>query len=855
MQAFPLPPLSQRIHLGLFLLSAAILAFEINLTRLFSVAQFYHFAFLVVSLALLGVGASGSALALFPHWGRSQPQRSLSRLALASGLSMVGAYILTNRVPFDSFTIAWDRRQVGLLALHLLALATPFFFGGMAVGLLLSVAPQVAGRTYAVNLAGSALGGLIALAAPAWLGGEGVVVLGAWLAASASLMATEGKPLPSLLSPIRGGVPPSPIRYAAAGLLILGLIDTGLRLSGRPSLALLELKLSPYKGLSYALQYPGAQIISQRWNAFSRVDVVKSGGVRSLPGLSYLSTQGPPPQHGLFVDGDDLSPIVLPGGETHFTGYMPAAIAFQLCPQAQALILEPRGGLDITVALASGARQVTAIEVNPLIVEAASTVYADPRVHTIIESDRSLLRHSREHFDVIILSLTTSYHPIRSGAYSLAEDYRYTVEAFTDALERLTPEGLLVVTRWLQMPPSEELRAFALAVTAVERMGGDPAHQIIAFRGYNTATLLIKRSPFTSAEVDAVRAFANSRAFDLIVAPGIRPNEVNRYNILREPVYYQTFTALLAARPRDAWYAAYPFDVTPPTDDRPFFGQFFKWSQASQVLAELGMTWQPFGGAGYFVLLALLGLVTVLAAALILLPLVAARAGPGAEERNRAESHRYRAARGRRSSVYALAYFGLIGLAYLFVEIPLIQRFILFLGQPAYALAAVLFTLLLFSGLGSRIAHRVPQRLALALVAVMALVLPWLLPGLFTLSLGLPFGLRLAETIVVLAPLGLLMGMPFPLGIRWLEQAGPPGAGLVAWAWGVNGAASVVSSVLAALLALSFGFSAVLAAGALCYGGAWLTVVVSSPPAPGRYAPAGQRPRPPDYSPSGSPPA
>lgn len=820
--------LSRRIHLGLFLLSAAILAFEINLTRLFSVAQFYHFAFLVVSLALLGFGASGTALALFPHWGRSQPQRSLSRLALASGLSMLGAYLLTNWLPFDSFTIAWDRRQVGVLALHLLALATPFFFGGMAVGLLLSVAPQVAGQTYAVNLAGSALGGLIALAAPAGLGGEGVVVLSAWLAASASLAATEGR---------RWWVG----RVCTLGLLLFGLLDSGLRLSGRPSLALLELKLSPYKGLSYALQYPGAQIISQRWNAFSRVDVVKSDGVRSLPGLSYLSPHGPPPQHGLFVDGDDLSPIVLPGSETRFARYMPAAIAFQLRPQAQALILEPRGGLDITVALALSARQVTAVEVNPLIVAAASNVYTDPRVHTIIESDRSLLRRSREHFDVIVLSLTTSYHPIRSGAYSLAEDYRYTVEAFMDALERLTPEGLLVVTRWLQTPPSEELRAFALAVTAIERTSGDPVRQVIAFRGYNTATLLIKRSPFTPAEVEAVRAFANSRAFDLIVAPGIRPDEVNRYNILREPVYYQTFTALLAAQPRDAWYAAYPFDVTPPTDDRPFFGQFFKWSQAPQVLAELGMTWQPFGGAGYFVLLALLGLTLVLAIGLILLPLAVVRRPSSVVPRS--------------LSLPVLAYFGLIGLAYLFVEIPLIQRFILFLGQPAYALAAVLFTLLLFSGLGSRIAHRVPQRLALALVAVMALVLPWLLPGLFALSLGLPFGLRLAETVVVLAPLGLLMGMPFPLGIHWLERAGPPDAGLVAWAWGVNGAASVVSSVLAALLALSFGFSAVLAAGALCYGGAWLTVVVSSPPAPGLGAPGGQKPRPLDYSPSGSPPA
>lgn len=822
--------LSWRIHLGLFLLSAAILAFEINLTRLFSVAQFYHFAFLIVSLALLGFGASGTALAIFPRLGRVQPARSLSRLALASGLSMLAAYLLTNWLPFDSFTIAWDVRQVGILALHLVALATPFFFGGMAVGLLLSVAPQIAGQTYAVNLAGSAVGCLAALIAPAWLGGEGLVVFSAWLAALASLAATGGWHW-------RAG------NLGAIGLLFLGLLDSGLRINGRPSLELLELRLSPYKGLSYALQYPGAQVIYRRWNAFSRVDMVRSGGVRSLPGLSYLSPQAPPPEYGLLVDGDDLSPVVLPGADLRFAEYMPAAIAFQLRPGASALVLEPRGGLDITIALALGARQVTAVEVNPLIVEAAGATYQDPRVHTVIESDRSLLRRSQERFDVVVLSLTTSYHPIRSGAYSLAEDYRYTVEAFMDALDRLTPQGLLVVTRWLQMPPSEELRAFALAVTAIERTGGDPASQIIAFRGYNTATLLVKKSPFTLAEVDVVRAFANSRAFDLIIAPGIRPDEVNRYNILREPVYYQSFTALLAARPREAWYAAYPFEVTPPTDDRPFFGQFFKWSQAPQVLAELGLTWQPFGGAGYFVLLALLGLTLVLALALILLPLGVARSAPRTGEQ---------AVVARRSSAYALAYFGLIGLAYLFVEIPLIQRFILFLGQPAYALTAVLFTLLLFSGLGSRIAHRVPHRLALVLVAVVALGLPQVLPSVFALSLGLPLELRLVETVVVLAPLGILMGMPFPLGIRWLERATPD---LVPWAWGVNGAASVVSSVLAALLALSFGFSAVLAAGALCYGAAWLTVMVSAPPAPGPDAPEGQRPHPPDYRPSGSHPA
>ena len=706
---------------------------------------------------------------------------------------------------------------MAVLALHFLALASPFFFSGMAVGWLLSAYAPAAGQVYAVNLAGSALGCLVALAAPSRVGGEGTVVLSCGLAALASLVGEVTCRRRRWLS-----------GFAALTLLFFGLLDLGLRVTGRPTSALLDLRLSPYKGLSYALQYPGAEVIYRRWNAFSHVDVVRSPGIRSLPGLSYRFTQLPPPQNGLLVDGDDLSPVVLPnsnpatssGQASTFVDYMPGAIAFRLRPRAEALILEPRGGLDVLIALEMGVRRVTAVEVNPLIVEAAGPIYTDPRVRVVVESDRSYLRRSREGYDVVVLSLANSYHPVRSGAYSLAEDYRYTVEAFQDALARLNPDGLFVVTRWLQMPPTEELRAFALAVTALEREGHNPAEHIVAFRGYNTGTLLVKKGPFTPDEVDAVRAFAADRAFDLTYAPGIRPDEVNQFNILPEPVYYQTFTALLTARPREAWYAQYPFEVTPPTDDRPFFGHFFKWSQAPQVLAELGKTWQPFGGAGYFVVLALLVLAAAMAVGLILLPVIIARSIRKPPE-GLEPSGGFRRA--------ALIYFGLIGLAFLLVEITLMQRFILFLGHPAYALTAVLFTLLLFSGLGSQWATRVPFRLALAALVALVFSLLWLLPPLFALTLGFPLGLRLGVTVAILAPVGFLMGIPFPRGIHWLEAEAP---GFIPWVWGVNGAASVVASALAALLALSFGFRWVLMAGAVCYAGAWLTARAAGPQAP-----------------------
>ena len=791
---------------GLFLLSAATLTFEIDLTRLFSVSQFYHFAFMIVSVALLGFGASGTFLAILPNFGAAHPRQSIGWLSFASGASILCAYLLVNWVPFDSFSIAWDRRQVAILSLHYLALATPFFFSGLAVGSLLAIYSSSAGRTYAVNLCGSAMGCAVALAAPPFLGGEGSVVLSAGMAGLGSLvcLSADFKTAWKWASPL--------------GLVVFALIDGSIRLNDLPSFRWLELKISPYKDLSYALQYPGAKTIYRDWNSFSRLDVVRSPGVRSLPGLSYLYLQPPPPEDGLFADAGELSPILRPGYQADTFAYLPLSIAFQLRSGGDALILEPRGGLDVLTALENGANPVTVVEINPLIVAAADYIYTDSRLNVIIDSDRSYLRRSQENFDVIVLCLASSFHPVRSGAYSLAEDYRYTVEAFQDALNRLKPEGLLAVMRWLQTPPSESLRVFGLAVEALERGGGAPGQQIVAFRGYNTITLLVKNGAFTSQEMQSIRDFTRQRAFDLVYAPGMRPDEANHFNILPEPTYYRNFQALLNTFPHADFYTAYPFEVSPPTDDRPFFSHFFKWSQTPQIIAELGKTWQPFGGAGYFVVLALLGLASVLAGVIIILPAPIANWRRIRSGRNRQESE---PAMTPGWAAPFLAYFGLIGLAFLLVEIPLIQRFIQFLGNPAYAFSAVLFTILLFSGLGSLLSTRISLRVATGALILFMIAMPLLLPPILAVFLGFPLPQRLVATALILAPLGILMGVPFSGGIVWMaEKAARPT--LVPWIWAVNGAASVIASILAALLALSFGFNWVFRIGALCYAGAWI---------------------------------
>lgn len=778
--------------LGVGAVSAAVLIFEITLNRVFAVTEFYHFAFLTVSLALLGFGASGSVLAVFPGLRRGGPRR-LSWLAAAQAPATVGAYAVTNALPLDTFAIAWDRSQIVYLAVYYVVLAVPFFFGGLIIGILLAEGGGPAGLgshlVYAASLAGSGVGCLGALWGIDALGGERTVVLAsitAGLAAAAFAFAAPGGPWRSLA--------------VALPAALLALVVA--------SPSFLSMDLSEYKGLSAALRYPGAEVVATEWDRGTRVDHVHSEGIRSLPGLS-LAYRGPlPTQEGLTFDGDDLSPIPLAEPErAPFAPYLLNSLAFSLRPEGHAAVLEPRGGLDVLVALAAGSARVTAVEPLGPAVAAASganpNVYGDARVTVIEEDPRSFLARTGSRFDVVDLALTAPYRPVTSGAYSLAEDYTITTQAFEDYLSRLSGDGMLSVLRWIQQPPSEGIRVVATAAEAVRRVGGDPGEAIVVVRGYATMLVLVQPDGFSASDMAEIRAFAVDRRFDLVAGPGVLTEEANRFNLLPADRYRPLAEVLLQSANPGAVSAEYEFDVTPPTDDRPFFGHFFKWAQAPEVFDALGRTWQPFGGAGYFVLLALLAVSIAGAATLILAPL--------------ALSPRLRRAGSRSAGLksWTVAYFSLLGLAFLFVEIPLIQRYILLTGNPTAALAVVLFVVLVSSGAGSFWSPRLPWWPGGATLTVLVAAYGLGLGAVIDSLMGAPWGLRIVAGGLVLAPIGVLMGIMFPLGLRHLERYGPE---LVPWAWGINGTVSVISGAASALLALSFGFTAVLLTGAAAYG-------------------------------------
>ncbi|MCJ7662491.1 MAG: hypothetical protein MUO67_25380 [Anaerolineales bacterium] len=802
--------------LGVALLASSTLLLESALLRFLAVSQYYHFAFLVISLALLGFGASGSFLVLTK---RLRINTTLDRgpdLLIVSGIlfaaSIVTAYGTVNFLPFDSYSIAWERRQFFFFIIYYLVLALPFFFSGLCIGGSLSIYKERSNIIYAANLLGSGIGVLLAPIAM-WLAGVPGALIGC--AAIGVFTAFLGVRIKNAQKRGFRNERKYDWRILTLGgvFLFLILIAGVLSVLNLTDSSILGIMISPYKGLPQAKLYPGSEVIIGRWNEISRIDVLSGAGTRQLPGLSYKYSGSLPIQHGISVDADSIQPITLIGPEDFAASlYMPESLAFQLRPEASVLIIEPSGGLGVLQALSGKAKSVDVIISNPLLVESVKKaapefhLYDRSDVNTILESPRVYIKQTKDNYDIIFIPLTDSYKPVTSGAYSLSETYNLTVEAFEDYLDKLMPGGMIVISRWLQTPPSESLKILTTIIDSLQKDGiSNPNDSLIAYRGIQTITVLVKPDGWRDDELNSLREFLDSRRFDLVFAPDMKLEEANQYNKLPTPVYYEYFSILVSTDDIGEFISEYPYAIDPPTDNRPFFYHFFTWEQTPEVLARVGRTWQPFGGSGYFVLLALLLLVVFFSVALILVPVLTT---PGKSKFGRPFWR-------------ILVYFSLLGIAFLFIEIPLIQQSILILGHPTYAFTLVVFAMLAFSSIGSYFTRSrwLPKRSAMLILIILSILSPWVITQIASLILGWPFIVRAIVIGMCIAPLAILMGIPFPYGLVWLEHRW---GRYIPWAWAVNGCASVIAAVLAAILTLSYGYQIVLLLGATAYAFAFL---------------------------------
>ena len=786
-----------RLLAAIFLVSAATLCLEITLTRYFSISQDYHFAFLVISIAFLGYGASGSFLALFRKFQKVNLENFLCLSSFLYSLFILASFLLCNSLPFDFIKLSWDKNQVFFILIYYLILSLPFFFAGLTISLAITRLAQAVTKIYFSDLIGAGLGSLLAIFIFLPKGEKGVMIFISLLPLLASFL----------------------LSFRASAFLKISLIfflmfEATLFLI---SPSWLDFRISPFKALPVALKYPQAKHLFTKWNAISRVDILKSPAVRYAPGLSLLYRKKLPPQLGLSVDGGELNAVTHFQHEEEpaleFLSFLPSSLAYTLNQEPSALIIEPKGGLDVLAALYFKARQIKVIESNPLIIKLldqelaafGGSLYQKKKMQLVSANVRTALKQEKERYDLIVFSLTDVFGSSSTGVYGFRENYFYTLESFSQILERLSPHGIISVTLFLLPPPRQDIRLLATWIEALEKAKKEPSSHLAAIRSWGTISYLIKKNPFTPQDIIKLKVFSKERLFDLVYYPGIKAEETNVYNKFDKPIYYNLTLQLLASKTRKELYENYLFQLKPATDNRPFFFNFYKLNKMKATYKALGQKWLPLLQGGFLVPL-LLFQSLIVAFLLILLPVLVLKRNI----RNRKDIF-----------LKVFFYFSLIGAAFMFVEITWIQKFILFLGHPLYSVSAIIFSLLVSSGLGSFFSQslfgqNLKKKLRLSLILCSSLILIYmlLLPFFFESFLGFKFSLKIILTFLAIFPLGFFMGFPFPTGIRILESKERR---IIPWGWATNAFSSVINSVFALLIAFWGGYQLVLILAAAGY--------------------------------------
>jgi spermidine synthase len=790
-------------YLSLALLSASALSYEILLMRLFSIIQWHHFAYLVIALALLGYGFSGTLLWRFGERIVRHYRWSYSTAVLLFSLSSIGAFLLAQAIDFNIEELLWNPRQIPRLILLFLLLTLPFLFAAGAVCMtFMAYGEERTSTIYAVDLLGAGVGSLVVIGLLYLLLPERILVVIGLAGAVAAWLAVRELQLPN--------------QRALQG--ILGVIILML-LASAPHVKLIY---SPYKGLAQTLHIKGSELVETHSSPLGYLSLVASEEVplRHAPGLSLIADTLPPPQLGLFTDADNLSAITAYPDTPQALSYLDhttAALPYHMRRPDKLLVIGSGTGSDLLLARYHSVNSIDALELNPQVVELvdqrfadyAGPVYRHPGTRLHIAEARDFLSHTDERYDLIQMALVDAAGASASGLYALNESYLYTREALALYLSRLAPDGYLAITRWIKLPPRDTLKLFATALQAMRELGvPEPARRLVLIRSWQTGTLLIKNGPFSDGELDAVSRFSEARFFDLAYTPRITAGQSNRYNRLAEP-YFHSATQALASGDAEAFFDNYKFNLRPASDDRPYFHHFFKWTSFLEALELRGQGGMPLIEWGYVILLVTLGVTVLIGALLILLPLAIStrKRAP-----NQASVETWR----------VVLYFFCIGLAFLFIEIAFIQRFLRFLHHPIYAIAISLTAFLVFAGLGSRSCQRLSGRFGQVTMATTAITGITLLSLLYLLSLGwiftalgnLPLGMKMLCSLALIAPLAFLMGLPFPLALTAVKRHADT---LIPWAWGVNGYASVISASLATLIAIHFGFSTVILAAVAIY--------------------------------------
>ncbi len=782
-------------YLSLTLLSAAILAYEILLIRLFSIIQWHHFAYMIIGLALFGFGISGAIISSCQKWFINRYISVYISIILLFGLTAFFCFYAAQSFPLNIEEVFWDISQSAYLAFIFILLAVPFTVAAAGICLSLMRYKTHTGPVYSASLAGSGIGSILGVLLLYIVHPETVLIIISIFSFGAGLIASIE--LDKILKVKRA--------------LIVVLLSTLLVLLNQT----LDLEMSPYKPLQQSLHIDGTKIVKTKTSALGLINVIENVSLplRHAPGLSLNTVIEPLPQLGVYTDGDNFTAITrYPEhmGNLEYLDQTSSALAYHLSQPKTVLIADAGGGAGVLQALYHGASEIDATETNSQIIELVNKdfqnfsgkLYSRTNVSIHNMTNREFVTHTKNKFDFIQISSPDSYSASSTGLYALNENYSYTTEALKLYLSKLNPGGYLSITSWITLPPKETIKLLATAIRVLKDSSLQPPDlRLILIRSWQTSTLLIKNGLLTESDTKLVLNFCNNRSYDVAYIPNIKNDQVNQYNILNSPIYYQAALALLGPD-YDSYLEKYKFNIVPASDNRPYFSNYFKWSAFGEILNLLDKGGMPLVEMGYIALIIILSISIALGVVITIIPIcVLLRRSPSMAD--------------RMDYLRLFLYFFCIGLSFIMLEIAFINRFLLFLHHPIFSVATIITSFLLFAGIGSlnsgyiakKIGHKETFFLALVSITSICLLYNSGIDNLFLFFTNQSFFIRVVISIFLLSPLAFFLGMLFPLALSGVLRKANA---LVPWLWAVNGCASVIGTSLATLLAMHCGFQFVI---------------------------------------------
>ena len=792
------------IFSAVFLIGFSTLAFEVLLTRIFSISQWNHLSFMVISIALFGFAASGTYLSIHNARRSQRPhsfsaQKTIAILVVLYTATTILAFIALNNSPLDYFRLPIEPIQSVYLLIAFILLSLPFFFSGLIVALAYTRLPEKTGLTYFATMCGSAGGAIFpALLLPFFSEGQLVVfcaivplVLMPWsLGRFQKIQTASANPRSTQI---------------ALALFSMVLVMGSIYLATPYGDWLIRVKPSPYKALSQVLQFPETRIEQTFSNIRGRTDRVTSPYIRFAPGLSLRYQENILPQEATFRDGDHQLVLYPPGSRTRtrFSASTLSYSGYEIRPGAQkALLVIQGGGTSIPCVLSSKIQDVTIVIKNPPLAKILSEHY---RAEVVCQPPRAFISQTPEQFDIIQLENWGTAIP---GSAALDQEHLFTTNAFLQYLQHLTPDGVVIISRRLLLPPADCLRLWASAYEGLKRIGTrKPADHLAILRNWDTFTLLVFKQPLQHTTTTHLKNFAENLNFDIVFLPQITSDQANRFNKFDAPYHFIEVNRLAAAYDKGqekGYFRSYLLDIQPQSDNRPFPGRYLKWPKVKSLYQTLGSRLYALLMSGEIVVIVVLIEALVISGFLLFLPLVFVRRSQ------------------RKTSISQVLYFLGVGAGFMFIELFFIKKYILLFGDPVISFSIVVCGILIFSSLGgawiqkkdkSVLKKALPILIAILLLALLAL------DPLMNYLLGIRDIWQYIWALLILFPIGFLMGLPFTIGMRDLLTS----ATQRAYAWSANGCASVITAIVSAQIALILGISSILA----CAVAAYLVVIFS----------------------------